>query len=1063
MQTKSLATDSRFQATSELLDLLHTNYMLFDIKGGYVKMGGKLFKEHGFPELITLDSFKKKIEPTDRISFFYTLRRIDEHSEVSGDTETSFHLTFIPQKISSTSLSISADLKKAEKFSNLIIACNIKGTRKNGRETPFFSMPHQDNFNALQQGLTITDEKGNFTYCNQAYADIVEMDAVDLIGRSPYDFIDMQSNNQLLKQSQVRKKGKTTQYVHTLIDSNGTKKKVSVTGVPIIEEGQFKGAISVVSQVDSLHEIQRELVEKDQVLEGVSRAMNALIMGKNFNQSVQNALAQVGRSINVDRVYIYRNHKDAQQNLCMSQQFEWCEDGVKPQINNTELQNIPYFPEFKQWYETLSNGSFYGGNVSDFPNLEEKKVLQDQNIKSLIALPIFSDNTFYGFVGFDDCKTERNWYANEISILMVLAAGIGSIISEYKSKSKLKKQKKFFENVLNTIPSDIVVFDSDHRYQFVNPIAVSDPDKRKWLIGKNDYEYCEHYNKPVSIADKRRKHFNTMLEKRKTHSWEEHFTDEHGEDKWVLRYLNPVYKPDGSLKMAIGFAIDITEQKKSEQKIEFLARFPQQNPYPILRVDKDCRFLYANPPGEKLQEFLEQKNFKKHKKTLELALKSGNLKKYQIKMGEQYYILNYAPIPNLGYVNIYGFDVTEKVEREKQLEKAREIANESLVMKEKFLSNMSHEIRTPLNGMNGVIHLLQSTKLSELQREYLDMLGTSSQHLLQLINEILDFSKLEQKKIELKTNPVDVKALIKESISNIQESANDKGLEVQTEGLDIFQQKLLTNKVRLRQILLNLLTNAVKFTDQGHIKLVCRKLGNHSNKMVFSISVIDTGVGIKEEDNESIFDSFNQVSNHSEKLYEGTGLGLSIVKELIHYMNGSINVQSTLGKGSTFTVKLELPYAEEDKSQNELTSDNSSKSLAGCKVLIVDDHKVNRIIIERILQNWDIAVISAENGKVAIESLENKKVDIILMDMQMPVMDGIEATKTIRGSQKSYSKVPIIAMTAAAMPEQKEKCLNSGMNGYISKPYNPDKLFEELKYYFNKDNGDDRKKRERIK
>jgi len=634
-----------------------------------------------------------------------------------------------------------------------------------------------ENHSEFKQGLTITDEYGNFTYCNQAYADIVEMDAADLIGRSPYDFIDKQSNKQLLKKGKVSNQCKTTRYLHTLIDSNGSKKKVSVTEVPIIEEGQFGGVVSVVSQVDTLDEIQRELVEKDQLLVGVSKAMNSLIMGGKFD--------------------------------------------------------------------------------------------------------------------------------------------------------------------------------------------------------------------------------------------------------------------------------------KSEQKIELLASFPQQNPYPLLRVDEDYRFLYANPPGEKLQDFLQQKNLKTHKKMLQSALKSGNLKKYQIKMGERYYILNYAPIPNLDYVNIYGFDVTEKVEREKQLQKAQEIANKSLDMKEKFLSNMSHEIRTPLNGMNGIIHLLQSTELSELQKEYLDMLGTSSQHLLQLINEILDFSKLKQKKIELKTNPVDIKALIKESLCNIQESATKKGLDVYTEGLEIFQQKLVTNKVRLRQILLNLLTNAVKFTDHGYIKLVCRKFGNHANKMVFSISVIDTGIGIRDDDFETIFDSFNKVSNRKLKLYEGTGLGLSIVKELIHYMDGSLIVESKLGKGSTFTAKLELPFAKADVPKNNLTSKDSNKTLTGCKVLTVDDHKVNRLIIERILLNWGIVVLTAENGKNAIETLETEDVDIILMDMQMPVMDGIETTRTIRNSGKMYSKVPIIAMTAAAMPEQKKRCLRSGMNGYISKPYNPDRLFDELTYYFNKTNNND--------
>ena len=383
-----------------------------------------------------------------------------------------------------------------------------------------------------------------------------------------------------------------------------------------------------------------------------------------------------------------------------------------------------------------------------------------------------------------------------------------------------------------------------------------------------------------------------------------------------------------------------------------------------------------------------------------------------------------------------------KILLNKEKEKA-EIANNAKSM---FLATMSHEIRTPMNGILGLAQQLRKTPLNDLQAEYIKTMQSSGNQLLSIINEILDFSKLESGNVELHSEKCDLKALLTEVIlicSGGIESTGD--LEIKT----VFHQDdyplVLVDDVRLKQVLINLINNAFKFTKQGFIKLGIKLLAINGSFCELEITASDTGIGIDKEKIDHLFEAFTQHDSSTTRRYGGTGLGLSICSQLVDLMGGHIEVSSEPGIGSEFKVFLSLPIIEQEdiEASNQTTaieSNNSVIDLEGKKALVVEDTNLNRELIKMALGDYGVDMRMAENGAEAVELFKNNDFDIILMDCLMPVMDGFKASEAIRQLETENSHIPILAITASTSDEVYQQCRDSGMDDVMNKPFD----FEEL-------------------
>ena len=387
-----------------------------------------------------------------------------------------------------------------------------------------------------------------------------------------------------------------------------------------------------------------------------------------------------------------------------------------------------------------------------------------------------------------------------------------------------------------------------------------------------------------------------------------------------------------------------------------------------------------------------------------------------------------------------------EAEKRKHLELEKELASfresgKSGDPEKKFLANMSHEIRNPINAIVGLINLLYDTKLTSEQFEYVNNIKYSADVLMGLISDILDLSKIESGRIELNEKLIDITEVIKAVVQTFSFKTHDRDIQFTVDLEDGLKGPFKIDPTVVNQIFLNLLRNAVKFTEKGTIRISGRILESKDQKSLIQFEIIDTGIGIPKEQLSMIFDVFRQGSLETKLKYGGTGLGLSIVKRLVSIYEGEISVESSVGKGSTFTFSLCLKQPDQDSS--ELTEPSTrEKEYSGVeRVLIVEDNKINQQYLTWLLEKWNIAYDVANHGEEALALIEDQKYDLILMDIRMPVMDGYETTIRLRNhSINPNSEVPIIALTASALVDEKEKALEVGMNHHLPKPFSPDQL-----------------------
>jgi len=391
-------------------------------------------------------------------------------------------------------------------------------------------------------------------------------------------------------------------------------------------------------------------------------------------------------------------------------------------------------------------------------------------------------------------------------------------------------------------------------------------------------------------------------------------------------------------------------------------------------------------------------------------------------------------------------DISQRKQFESEIIKARDLAEAATAAKSEFLATMSHEIRTPMNGVLGMTNIMMQSSLDENQREYLNTIKNSGESLLELLNDILDFSKIESGKMQIEKRSFMLPELVQDAFNLLESNAKKKGLEFKLNFIGPLPSDIIGDSTKIRQVLLNLVGNAIKFTHTGSVNL---SIERHADTDFLEFAISDTGIGIDADEINRLFQSFTQLDSSTTRKFGGTGLGLAICKNLVELMGGQIWVESTKDKGSIFYFNIPCVVDNESNRSLQVVPEaiqvhpNDELELSDLRVLLAEDNIVNQQVGSLILKSMGVEVTVVENGKEVQRALRNQEFDVILMDIHMPEMDGIEAAEWVR-SQHKFDALQIIALTANAFDEDRNRCINCGMNAFLTKPMNPDELKEIL-------------------
>jgi len=703
-------------------------------------------------------------------------------------------------------------------------------------------------------------------------------------------------------------------------------------------------------------------------------------------------------------------------------------------------------------------------NIPDTENDPEQRTLSSKRsfvVRSRLYMPVMNGNQAVGAFGI--VSSQKNNFPDEtVALLSLICNMAGGIYGKILIQDELKNASLIAQETDNAI----IITNREGITEWVNRsferITGYTLEEMKGI--KPGELFQGEGTDPVILHE-----MKMALQKKEPVEVDLLNHHKSGKPYWVRAQIQPVLNEQGELTRYISIQRDITEQKKAKDDMESLtirlsalitnmhSGILVEDQYrkialinqsfcnmfnipvePSILVGTDCSnsaqqssYLFRQPDQfvDRIDRILEDK---KNVIGEELELSDG-------RVYERDYIPIFIHEKFLG--NLWQYrDITPRKKIENDLRQATAEAESANSSKSLFLAKMSHEIRTPLNAIIGLSKLMRETALNAEQKMLNNKLIISGENLLGIINEILDFSKIEAGSVELESIPFNIRELIHKVYSFQEHTAEEKMIALTTRVTPQVPETLIGDPVRLQQVIVNLVSNAIKFTQKGGVEISCEFIENSEGKVTLLFAVSDTGIGIAEENLHTIFERFKQEDESVTRSHGGTGLGLAISLQLVNLMGGDINVESKKGQGSRFYFTLEFPVSDSTVMPQEKQSIAfDPHALDNVKILIVEDNEFNQFIAKAILEKWGGIVDIAENGQVAVTQLWLSDYHLVLMDLQMPVMDGFTATRIIR--EELNKKIPIIALTANVTKEAIQKVFEAGMDAYISKPFDEEDLY----------------------
>lgn len=791
--------------------------------------------------------------------------------------------------------------------------------------------------------LSKNDENFTKIYINQNIKNLTGFPKQDFLdGKISYfDLIQDEYKAEIReKQNYAIANNKPYRFSYRIVKKDKTIAWIEEFGEGIKKDNEIQYLEGIFIDITDKKNAEEKLAYKSSLLGAITNITLQFIESPKIDDTLNQALSVIGNATKVDRVYYFTNDNKAK---TVSQKYEWVSPNTTSEIDNPELQDLPY-EIFSEFIAILLQKKEYNFLVKNLENEVYRKHLEKQNILSILIFPIFVKNELHSFIGFDDCTIERIWSEDEINILQTLANNISSALERNINETLIYQTEERFKLIANNFPGTV---------------------------------YLSNYDETGSKV-----YLNNQIENLTGYPKEDFLTNK-------MTFIDIIHPDDRQYI--------IKEQLNAISQGQKL-----HSTYRIVKKDKSIVWI---------EEFADA-------------------------------IRNHDKIEFIGGIYI---DISQKIEAEKAFAE-RDFAETANKAKSDFLANMSHEIRTPLNGIIGFTDLLMNTKLENIQKQYMNTISQSATLLMEVINDVLDFSKIEAGKIELEIDKYDLYDLTSQIIQLLKYQSNLKEIDLFLNIDKDVPNFIWLDAIRIKQILVNLLSNAIKFTEKGKIELnISIQKSISPTIKIYRFSVKDTGIGIKKENQQKIFNAFSQEDNSTTRKFGGTGLGLSISNKLLELSGSKLQINSEYNQGSDFFFDVRLKcaitnYDAKESFENikiEIENNENTKNTLiqeNYKILIVEDNKINMLLAKTLVKQIvpNVSIFEVSDGKQAVEKFEIIKPDLILMDVQMPVMNGYDATIAIR--KLKNSDIPIIALTAGTVVGEKEKCVEAGMNDYASKP-----------------------------